>query len=135
MKLKPTSQERIPLKRPSYLVIFFLQDKDDIARLHAGRLVSFATKGYFLPVLHSLVHMHLQNLHFLHNFLALTFFAAVFLANNFTWRGNKQRVSAPPPPLRFHGVARSFASTAAYLLRYNRYTQTASVGPFRVPAA
>lgn len=87
MKLKLTSQERIPSKRPSYLMIFFLQDKDNVARLHAGRLVSFAAKGYFLPVLHSLVHMHLQNLHFLHDFLALAFFAAVFLTNNFTWSG------------------------------------------------
>lgn len=79
-----------PFKRPSYLIIFFLQDKDYIARLHTGRLVSFATKGYFLPVLHSLVHMHLQNLHFLHNFLALAFFAAVFLTNNFTWSRLKE---------------------------------------------
>lgn len=71
-------------------MIFFLQDKDYIARLHAGRLVSFATKGYFLPVLHSLVHVHLQNLHFLHNFLALAFFAAVFLTNNFTWSRLKE---------------------------------------------
>lgn len=77
-------------KRPTYLVIFFLQDEDDISGLHTGRLVSFATEGYFLPVLHSFVHMHLQNLHFLHNFLAFTFFAAVFLTDNFPWSELKE---------------------------------------------
>lgn len=80
-------------------MIFLLQDKDDISRLHAGRLVSFATKGNFLAVLHSFVYVYLQNLHFLHDFLALTFFAAVFLANNFPWSGNKTKgeVSLRPP--------------------------------------
>lgn len=71
-------------------MIFFLQDQDYISRLHAGCLVSFAAKGYFLAVLHAFVHVHLQNLHLLHNLLALTFFAAVFLTNNFTWSGLKE---------------------------------------------
>lgn len=85
MNRKP-EPSRTKKKRLTHLVIFLLQDKDDISRLHAGRLVSFATKGYFLAVLHSFVYVYLQNLHFLHHFLALTFFAAVFLTNNFPWR-------------------------------------------------
>lgn len=83
----------------THLVIFFLQDKDYISRLHAGRLVRFATEGYFLAVLHAFVHVYLQDLHLLHNFLALTFFAAVFLTNNFTWSGfNETKRLKPGPP-------------------------------------
>lgn len=75
---------------PTYLIIFFLQDKDYIPRLDARCLVSFSSKGYFLAVLHAFVHMYLQNLHLLNNFLALTFFTAVFLTDYFTWSGLKK---------------------------------------------
>lgn len=72
---------------PTYLIIFFLQDKDYIPRLDARCLVSLPSKGYFLAVLHAFVHVYLQNLHLLHNFLALAFFTAVFLTDNFTLSG------------------------------------------------
>lgn len=68
-------------------MIFFLQDKDYISRLHARCLVSLPSKSDFLAVLHAFVHMYLQNLHLLHDFLALTFFTTIFLVNNFTWSG------------------------------------------------
>lgn len=70
---------------PMYLVLFFLQDKNYIPRFNARCLVSFSSKGNFLAMLHAFVHMHLQNLHLLHDFLALAFFTAVFLTDHLTW--------------------------------------------------
>lgn len=72
---------------PAYLMLFFLQDKDNITWLDARRLVSFPSKGNFLPMLHAFIHMNLQNLHLFHDFFALTFFTAVFLTDYFTWGG------------------------------------------------
>lgn len=72
---------------PTYLIIFFLQDKNYIPRLDTRSLVSLSSKSYFLAMLHAFVHVYLQNLHLLHNFLSLTFFTAVFLTDNFTWSG------------------------------------------------
>lgn len=69
-----------------HLMVFLLQDEDDVSRLHARCLVCFAPKGDLLPVLHAFVHVHLQNLHLLHHFFALTFFTAILLANNFPCR-------------------------------------------------
>lgn len=134
-KLKLACQTWVCWERLTHLVIFFLQDKDYISRLHAGRLVSFATEGYFLAVLHAFVHVHFQNLHLLHNFLALTFFAAVFLTNNLTWSGlNETKRVKRGLPSNISQGSFTFHITATYLLRYNRYTQTASAGPFQAPA-
>lgn len=71
----------------TYLIIFFLQDKNYIPRLNTRCLVSLASKSYFLAMLHAFVHVYLQDLHLFHNFLSLTFFTAVFLTDNFTWSG------------------------------------------------
>lgn len=75
------------MHRSTYLVLFFLQDKDDIPGLHARCLVSLSPKGYFLAMLHAFVHVYLQNLHLLHDLLALTFFTAILLTDDFTWSG------------------------------------------------
>lgn len=74
---------------PAYLILFFLQDKDDITWLNARCLVSFSSKGNFLTVLHAFIHMYLKNLYLLHNFFALTFFTAVFFTDDFAWRGSE----------------------------------------------
>lgn len=116
----------------TYLIIFFLQDKDYIPGLDARCLVSLPSKGNFLAVLHAFVHVYLQNLHLLHNFLALTFFTAVFLTDDFTLSGLEKarwEICAGQEMLD-HGLGHC----ALYLLHYNQYTQTASVGPFLGPA-
>ena len=45
--------------RPTYLMLFFLQDKDNIAGLDARSLVSFPSERYLLTVLHAFVHVYL----------------------------------------------------------------------------
>lgn len=115
----------------TYLVIFFLQDKDYIPRLDARCLVSLPSKSNFLAVLHAFVHVYLQNLHFLHDFFALTFFTAVFLTDNFTCSGlQKTRWGI----CAGQDIMIKQTLDDSYLLRYSRYTQTASVGPSPGPA-
>lgn len=123
---------------PTYLIIFFLQDEDYITGLDARCLVSLSSKSYFLPVLHAFVHVYLQNLHLLHHFLALAFFTAVFFTDNFAWSGSEkhgegsmQTTTSQPPTEESVDCLHHWAP---YLLRYNQYTQTASVGPSLGPA-
>lgn len=67
-------------------MLLLLQDKNDVSRLHARRLIRFSSEGYLLLVFHAFVHVHLQDLYLLHHFLPLALFTAVFLTDHLTYK-------------------------------------------------
>lgn len=71
-----------------YLVLFLLQDEDNVSWLDPRRLVSFPAEGDLLPMLHAFVDMDLQDFHLLTNLLALALFTAVFLVDDLTYGYN-----------------------------------------------
>lgn len=75
-----------------YLVLFLLQDEDNVSWLDPRRLVSFPAEGDLLPMLHAFVDMHLQDFHLLANLLALALFTAVFLVDDLTCGYNNRNV-------------------------------------------
>ncbi len=65
------------------LMILALQHDNNIAWNCIGRLVTFPRKGDLLPMLHALLHKHLQNLFFLTDLSTMTGSAAILVRDDF----------------------------------------------------
>ena len=65
-------------------VLLFLDDKDDISRLDARRLIALARELDLLAALHSLVDVHLEHFTFLLGFFAVALLASVLRVDDLT---------------------------------------------------
>ena len=65
-----------------YLVILLLQHEDDVSGLDARSLVGFTRERDLLPMFHAFVHVHLQQLRLLTNFMTFTLLTAILLVDH-----------------------------------------------------
>lgn len=79
-------------------MLLLLQYQYDISGLQARGLVRLAAEGDLLAVLHALIYVDLQDLHFLHHLLTLAFFTAVFLIDDFACTQGVENMNAPATP-------------------------------------